>query len=114
MSTEQWSEYVARVIQGKNQSQIAYATGVNQTAIGRWLRGDNTPRADLVVEFARALNLEPLAALVAAGYITAEEAGANVIVRAPLADYSIDELLTEIRDRTEASSRRLRPDSPDL
>lgn len=103
---------MARVIQGKNQSQIAYATGVNQTAIGRWLRGDNTPRADLVVEFARALNLEPLGALVAAGYITAQEANASVIVRAPLSDYSIDELLAEIRDRTDA--RRLRADSPDL
>lgn len=70
MKQESWAEYVRRVTAGMSQNLVAEKTGVAQTNIGRWLRGDTgAPRAENVIGFARALGLEPLEALVAAGYL---------------------------------------------
>jgi transcriptional regulator with XRE-family HTH domain len=98
---EHWSAYVRRVVGADmNQLDIAARTGLAQTNIGRWLRGaPGQPRADSVIAFARAFNQPPLEALIAAAYLTAEEANATVILRPGLVDYSSAELLAELSSR---------------
>jgi transcriptional regulator with XRE-family HTH domain len=100
MSNENWAEYVRRTTASMTQTEVAELTGVAQTVIGRWLRGEiEAPRAESVVSFARALGHEPVEALVAAGYLTADEAAATIEVRRPLHDYHTDALLEELRRR---------------
>lgn len=99
--TETWSEFVKRVTRDMTQTQAAYMAGVTQTAIGRWVRGDTeAPRAESVVAFARALGAQPVQALVAAGYITVDEAAATIESRQTIRDFGTDELLEELRRRT--------------
>ena len=68
MSTD-WAAYMRRVTAGATQVQIAEQTGIEQTSISRWLLGKNRPRAELVIQFARAYNHSPVEALIAAGYL---------------------------------------------
>lgn len=92
-----WADYVERATAGMTQAQIAEATGLAQSAISRWLRGDTeAPRAEYVVTFARALDRNPIEALVAAGYVTAAEAGARLDIKTPLSKYSNFELVQEL------------------
>lgn len=98
---ESWPDLVKRVTNPMTQTQIAERAGVAQTNVGRWLRGERgQPQADTVVRFCRAFKVPPLEGLMAAGFITAEEAHAATRVRVPLAEYSTEELLDEIRRRT--------------
>jgi transcriptional regulator with XRE-family HTH domain len=99
--TETWAQYVRRATQGTTQAQLALVTGVAQTAIGRWLRGETeAPRAESVTAFARAIGKPPVEALVAAGYLTPTEAAQRIEINRPLSDYSTDDLLDELRHRT--------------
>ncbi|HPY25393.1 MAG TPA: helix-turn-helix transcriptional regulator [Mycobacterium sp.] len=98
---ENWAQYVRRATQGTTQVQLALVTGVAQTAIGRWLRGETAaPRAESVVAFARAIGKPPVEALVAAGYLTSQEAAQRIEVTRAINDYSTDDLLEELRRRT--------------
>lgn len=101
MNMDEWSGYVRRVSGGRNQLDIAAKTGLAQTNIGRWLRGESVvPKAESVVAFARAYGQSPLEALVAAGYITEEEAGIRPRkTKTPLKEYSEVELLEEMLRR---------------
>lgn len=100
MSTESWAEYVRRVTRNMTQAAAAELAGVNQAAIGRWIRGTTeTPRAESVIAFARALEQQPIQALVAAGFITEDEAPEVVHMRAPISDYSNEELMDELNRR---------------
>lgn len=101
MNMEDWSDYVRRIAGGLNQLEIAAKTGLAQTNIGRWMRGEHViPKAESVVAFARAFNEPPVEALVAAGYITAEEAGARARkAKTPLREYSEHELIDELSSR---------------
>ena len=95
-----WSQYVQRHARGLTQTQVAEATGLAQTAISRWLREDTeAPRAEYVVRFARGFNQNPVEALIVAGYITAEEAGAATVVRTPISDFTERELVDELSRR---------------
>ena len=95
-----WGEYVRRHARGLTQTQVAEKTGLAQTAISRWLRDDlDLPRAEFVVRFARGFNENPVEALVVAGYITAEEAGAATVVKTPLSEFTEGEMLDELRRR---------------
>ena len=99
MTVESWSDYVRRVAGHLTQVQIADKAGLAQSNVGRWLRGERaTPRAESVISFARAFHQNPIEALTAAGYITAEEAG--TASRTPLAQFSSDELFNEMRKRS--------------
>jgi transcriptional regulator with XRE-family HTH domain len=99
LDVNSWARYVARVTGDLKQADIAEKTGVAQTNVGRWLRGDpGLPRAESVVAFARAFGQSPIEALVAAGYLTAEEAAGET--RTPISEYSTQELFDELRDRT--------------
>jgi len=100
---ELWTDYVRRIAENLNQLEIAAKTGISQTNIGRWLRGaPGLPKADNVVQFARAFSQPPVEALMAAGYITYDEAGVQATLpttRTPLRDYSDRELFDELSRR---------------
>jgi len=69
---ETWAEYVKRVTRSMSQNRVAELTGIAQTNVGRWLRGE-APRSESAVQFARALGEDPLEALVAAGLLDTDE-----------------------------------------
>lgn len=98
MPVESWSDYVRRVAGKYTQMQIAEKTGLSQASVGAWLRGQpGVPRAESVITFARAFHESPTEALVAAGYLTVDEAGLST--RTPLSQYSRDELFDELSNR---------------
>ena len=100
MQRETWAEYVRRVTRSVSQTEIADKTGVAQTAIGRWLRGDTgAPRAESVVAFAKAVGRPPVEALIAAGYLEPADADATVSVGQSIQEFSTDALLDELRRR---------------
>ncbi len=101
MTVDEWARYVREVVGPLNQLEIAAKTGIAQSNVGRWLRGEpGTPKAASVVALARAFNQPPVEALVAAGYITEAEAGAKVRkTRTPLKDYTDKELVGELSRR---------------
>ena len=95
-----WSEYVHRITAGLTQMQIAERSGLGQSAISTYLNeSSKAPRADLVVKLARSFNQNVIEALIVAGYITIEEAEVKTILRTPLSEYSLEELLDEFRLR---------------
>ena len=83
---------------------IAEKVGVTEPNVSRWKRSQQVPRAEYVAEFARAYNRPVLEAFVAAGFLTAEEAHAEVTITTN-ADPDDDELL-EIIARRLARDRR--------
>lgn len=71
-----WGLYVARFGQGLTQSQVGERAGVDQATVGRWLKGTKVPTSPgSVAALARSFGRNPLEAFVAAGFLTAEEAG---------------------------------------
>ncbi len=96
-----WWRYVVTVTGNATQKDIAAATGIDQSSISRWQSGANTPRAEAVVTFARTYRRSPVEALVAAGYLSSEDAGVveMTTLTGDLTRVSIDSLLDEIRRR---------------
>jgi hypothetical protein len=74
---ETWQEYVRRVLStaGDKQPQAQEKTGVHQTSIGRWLRGENVKKLapGTVASFAMGYNENVLVAFVAARLLTIEQ-----------------------------------------
>jgi transcriptional regulator with XRE-family HTH domain len=105
--TETWAEYVKRVTAGLSQKDIAVVTGIDQTGISRWLRGQGTPRAESVVAFARALGRLPLEALVTAGYIEEGDVDGVIEVVPPPSNMSTAELRAEIERLMDELMRRI-------
>ena len=101
-----WWRYVVTVTGNVAQKEIADATGIDQSSISRWQRGTSTPRAEVVVALARAYGRPPIEALVAAGYLSSDEAGVEELTTVPgdLTGVSVDSLLNELRRRLVASS----------
>lgn len=98
MAVKSWSAYVGRVANGLTQVQIAQKTGLAQTNVGRWLRGEpGAPKAESVIAFAKAFGQSPVEALMAAGYLDA--ADVSLPAPRPLATYSERDLLDELRSR---------------
>jgi transcriptional regulator with XRE-family HTH domain len=75
MTEAVWWRYVMTVTGNAPQKDIASATGIDQSSISRWQRGNTTPRAEAVVALARAYGRSPVEALVAAGYLSSSELG---------------------------------------
>jgi len=105
MARESWSDYVARITAGVPREDVAEAAGVNVSSLSRWVNDKVTPKAEKVVEFARALGQSPIEALIAAGYLEPEEAAGVIEVVRSLNDVSNDELLHEVGKRMSAWSR---------
>ena len=101
-----WWRYVVTVTGNATQSEIAGATGIDQSSISRWQRGTNTPRAEAVVSFARAYGRSPIEALVAADYLTSEDMGVveMITLTGDLTRVSSDSLLSELRRRLLAAT----------
>lgn len=69
-----WSDYVARLMNGRNQADIALLAGVSQGTISRWLNNKgNGPDIQGAVDFARACGGNPVEALVVLGVIRPRE-----------------------------------------
>lgn len=109
-----WWRYVVTVTGNATQKDIAAATGIDQSSISRWQRGTSTPRAEAVVTFARTYRRSPIEALVAADYLSSEDAGVveMTTLTGDLRQVSIDSLLGEIRRRVLAADPEARQHWP--
>lgn len=96
---QSWAEYVADILSGVPRDVVARAAGIHPSGIGRWLRSQNRPSAEKVVDFARGIDRPPVEALVAAGYLEPEEAAAVIEVHQSRKNLTDEELLTELGDR---------------
>ena len=70
-----WPEYVRGLSRGDNQVAIEARTSIDQGTVSRWLRGKTTPSPAQAAKFAQSYEGNVLEAFVAAGFLTAEEAG---------------------------------------
>ncbi|RFA12113.1 hypothetical protein B7R22_16920 [Subtercola boreus] len=90
--------YVQFVVAGDSDSKVADKVGVNSSTIGRWRTGAVDPKPRQVVAFARAYNVSPIGALIAADYVS--ETDLDIPVTSPRLDsYSTYELLSEVQTR---------------
>ena len=71
VTKDTWGRYVAAI--SSNQSEIADKVGTSAGTVSRWISGDVVPSAQNVIALARAYQLSPVAALVAAGYLEPDE-----------------------------------------
>lgn len=94
--TSRWWQYVTEVGQGDSQAQLARRTGLSSATVSRWQASDPQPRS--VAAFAVAYGRPVLEAFVAAGFLTEDQARAQV-VRSDPTQMSDDELLAEVRSR---------------
>jgi len=102
MDTE-LGRYFAELTNSASFRQMGTHSGINHSTIRRQLIGEGEPTAQLVVGLARAYNGNVLDALVAAGFITEEEAGSPNLAAA-LRDATDLELAQEIVNRSAAGS----------
>lgn len=101
-----WSTYIDATSGGAKNSEIARRVGVDPATVGRWRTGMTDPNPRQVVAYARAFDRPSVEALIAAGYITAEEAGVPVsdAPADPLAGVSTRNLLAEALRRVDAAN----------
>lgn len=71
-----WRQYVRTIATGDTNVEISRKTGIGQSTISRW----GTPRIQDAVAFARGYNQPVLEALIAAGFITAADAHADITI----------------------------------
>lgn len=91
-----WWAYVQHVTSGAPQITIAKKTDINGSTISRWRTSE--PQPANVVTFAKAYGRPVLEAFVAAGFLSEEDAGAQLVITRHT-DPSDDELLDLLRDR---------------
>lgn len=104
---ETWADYTRRITAGATQAEIATRTGIEQSSISRWRQGRNTPRAELVVAFARSYDRNPVEALIVAGYLDRNEVGGVIELETSLSAVSTDQLLDELSRRFATLQRRV-------
>ena len=104
---ETWADYTRRVTAGATQAEIAARTGIEQSSISRWRQGRNTPRAELVVAFARSYERNPVEALIVAGYLDRNEVGGVIELETSLSAVATEQLLDEMRRRFADLQRKL-------
>lgn len=96
---EDWTHYVRRITHGLPRKDIASAAGIHVSGVSRWLTGTSRPSPDKVIAFARSLHQNALEALVAAGYLSADDITGAVSVVQSLDTVPSDTLLDELRAR---------------
>lgn len=118
-----WAEYVRAVIGDESGRAVAQLIGQSESAISRWKTGAVVPEPRQAVAFARAFERNPIEALIAAGYLTAEEAGQSIDPPRPLQlrEFTDLEIASEMLRRVEAGpgdhdtlTRPVDPDHPSL
>ena len=96
MNAQTWAEFLTAVAgpdaPTANQSEIARVAGVSTATVSRWVSGDSRPKAEQVIGVARAYNVSPLLALVAAGYLEQSEVEGELDVPRALAIGEFTEL----------------------
>ncbi|MBM7504220.1 helix-turn-helix domain-containing protein [Agromyces aurantiacus] len=97
-----WAEYVRAVAGRDSGREVALKTGSSESAISRWKSGYSVPDPRQVVTIARAYNRNPVEALIAAGYLTADEASIPM-TQPSLRDFSDLELAREMLRRAAAA-----------
>jgi transcriptional regulator with XRE-family HTH domain len=97
--SENWWTYVTRNAPEPSLKEIGSLAGVDPSQISRWRAGSDRPRAENVIRFARSTGGDPIEALIAAGFLTPDEAHQATIVRTGASDLSDEELLAEIGAR---------------
>jgi transcriptional regulator with XRE-family HTH domain len=68
-----WPAFVSALAGRDTGQRIAERTGIAASNISRWLSGQVIPQPSHATAFARAYDVHPLTALVAAGYVTEDE-----------------------------------------
>lgn len=103
MTNQTWTRYLRATAHPDNDTVIAGKVGVSSSTIGRWRSGDIDPKPRQVVAFARAYGKSPLAALVAAGYLSEEDLEGDLTLRlaSDLDEVSTLQLVDELRTRIE-------------
>ena len=68
-----WSEKVLELMnqRGWNQKKLAEESGITVSSVSRYLRGDRTPRMDIIINFSKALG-------VTAEYLLQEDTETNL------------------------------------
>ena len=81
-----WSEKVKRMLADRNmnQKELSEKSGITRASISRYLKGNRRPRIDVVINFAKALGVEPEELLdedekVMVGLCNNEELPANIL-----------------------------------
>ena len=105
-AAETWPAYLRRVSGGATQAQVAARVGVGRLSVCNWLRGTTHPKAETVIDVARAFRRSPVEALIAARYLEPSEAAEPVVIRASLSDASADDLGGEVSARLAELARR--------
>lgn len=98
-AAETWPAYLRRVSAGATQAQVAAQVGVGRLSVCNWLRGTTHPKAETVIDVARAYRRSPVEALIVARYLEPSEAVEPVVIRASLTDARADDLGAEISAR---------------
>ena len=98
-AAETWPAYLRRVSAGATQAQVAARVGVGRLSVCNWLRGTTHPKAETVIDVARAYRRSPVEALIVARYLEPSEAVEPVVIRASLADARADDLGAKISAR---------------
>ncbi len=101
-----WWEYCDRITGGPDQKAIAAAAGVDSSQVSRWAKGGN-PNAKHVVQFARHHKRPPTEALIAAGYLTKDEAAGIAVLDVSVREMSSDALAREIGSLVAELRRRI-------
>lgn len=94
MST--WATYVRTVTGDGKLRSIADRVGVHYTTVSGWLNGRYTPDAGTAIAFARAYDLDPMQALMHAGFLKENEVDSFDIQAIPLTT-----LMAELTRRAE-------------
>lgn len=99
---EQWAAWVNQQLadRGWKASDAADATGIHESTIGRWKNNQTQDvKAEQLRRFAEAVGAPVLEACIAAGYLSAEEAGTPPVPTPSLAEFGTVALADELRAR---------------
>lgn len=92
----------------KHQSELVRAAGVPQSAVSQWLlRDDQQPSIENARKVAGALGVSLLEVLIAAGYITPEEARIQASGETTLREASLHQLLLQAQLRSAALQKEV-------
>jgi hypothetical protein len=109
---ETWPQYVRHHSRNAHQDDIAYAVGVDQTTVGRWLdvarwNAGKRPMPDQVVKFAKAYGRKPVEAFIAAGFLAIEDVSGPIQIGVSIDDVTDEDLVKGLADRLKSLRSRL-------
>ena len=101
--TNTWGTYLRAITNGDAGNVIAKKTGVPASTISRWFNGELQPKPRQVAVVSRAYGLNPVAALIQAGYLQPDDVALSVTAPRLLQiqDFTELELAQEIVRRIE-------------